>query len=69
MVPGAGLTTAEQLGLSDKSQRGQGLGQELIMREQDNPFRRMEIIANLQRPPQVKFSDLQANLESTGHRQ
>ncbi|HEX8370218.1 MAG TPA: GWxTD domain-containing protein [Pyrinomonadaceae bacterium] len=63
MVPGAGLTTAEQLGLSDKSQRNQGIGQN-FMREQDNPFRRMEIIANLQRPPQVKFSDLQANLES-----
>jgi GWxTD domain-containing protein len=62
MVPGGGLTTAEQLGLSDKGQRGMG-GQN-FMREQDNPFRRMEIIANLQRPPQVKFSDLQANLES-----
>lgn len=64
MVPGAGLTTAEQLGLSDKSQRNQGgLGQG-YQREQDSPFRRMEIINNLQRPPQVKFSDLQANLES-----
>lgn len=63
MVPGAGLTTAEQLGLSDKSQRN-GAGGQNFMREQDNPFRRMEIIANLQRPPQVKFSDLQANLES-----
>jgi GWxTD domain-containing protein len=62
MVPGAGLTTAEQLGLSDKGQRGMG-GQN-FMREQDNPFRRMEIIANLQRPPQVKFSDLQSSLES-----
>ena len=63
-VPGAGLTTAEQLGLSDKSQRnGGGLGQN-FMREQDNPFRRMEIITNLQRPPQVKFSDLQSSLES-----
>ena len=62
MVPGAGLTTAEQLGLSDKSQRNQGgLGQG-YQREQDSPFRRMEIINNLQRPPQVKFSDLQANL-------
>jgi GWxTD domain-containing protein len=63
MVPGAGLTTAEELGLSDKSQRNMGIGQN-FMREQDNPFRRMQIIADLQRPPQVKFSDLQANLES-----
>ncbi|HLL99411.1 MAG TPA: GWxTD domain-containing protein [Pyrinomonadaceae bacterium] len=64
MVPGAGLTTAEQLGLSDKGQRNIGGGGQNFMREQDNPFRRMEIITNLQRPPQVKFSDLQANLES-----
>ena len=64
-VPGAGLTTAEELGLSDKSQRLTGgndprsLG---YMREQDQPFRRMEIINNLQRPPQVKFGDLQSSL-------
>ncbi|MGC2236309.1 MAG: GWxTD domain-containing protein [Pyrinomonadaceae bacterium] len=58
-VPGGGLTTAEQLGISDKSQRQLGAGQTYYGREQDNPFRRMEIIANLQRPPQVKFSDLQ----------
>ena len=63
-VPGAGLTTAEQLGLSDKSQRNNGGLGANFMREQDNPFRRMEIITNLQRPPQVKFSDLQSSLES-----
>jgi len=59
-VPGAGLTTAEQLGLSDKSDRINGVGGNAgYMREQDTPFRRMEIITNLQRPPQVKFGDLQ----------
>lgn len=57
-VPGAGLTTAEQLGLSDKGDRIAGLNQGGFQREQDTPFRRMEIITNLQRPPQVKFSDL-----------
>jgi GWxTD domain-containing protein len=57
-VPGAGLTTAEQLGLSDKADRISGLNQGGFQREQDTPFRRMEIITNLQRPPQVKFSDL-----------
>jgi GWxTD domain-containing protein len=57
-VPGAGLTTAEQLGLSDKTDRISGLNQGGFQREQDTPFRRMEIITNLQRPPQVKFSDL-----------
>jgi GWxTD domain-containing protein len=58
-VPGGGLTTAEQLGLSDKSQRQLGAGGTYYGREQDNPFRRLEILTNLQRPPQVKFSDLQ----------
>jgi GWxTD domain-containing protein len=57
-VPGAGLTTAEQLGLSDKGDRIAGLNQGGFQREQDTPFRRMEIITNLQRPPQVRFSDL-----------
>ncbi len=57
MVPGAGLTTAEQLGLSSKGDRIAG-NQSGFQREQDTPFRRMEIITNLQRPPAVKFGDL-----------
>ncbi|MCC6328861.1 MAG: GWxTD domain-containing protein [Acidobacteria bacterium] len=67
MVPGGGLTTAEQLGLSDKGDRinGYGMGQNSYMREQDMPFRRLEIITALQRPPQVKFGDLQSSLDST----
>jgi GWxTD domain-containing protein len=60
MVPGAGLTTAEQLGFGNKADRISGNSNSNYMREQDTPFRRMEIIANLQRPPQVKYSDLQA---------
>jgi len=66
-VPGAGLTTAEQLGLSSKADRnslgGQGSN---YMREQDMPFRRLEIINNLSRPPEVKFSDLQSSLTDSG---
>ncbi|HLA96782.1 MAG TPA: GWxTD domain-containing protein [Pyrinomonadaceae bacterium] len=60
MVPGAGLTTAESLGLSDKGDRISGMGGNgtNYMREQDTPFRRLEIMTALQRPPQVKFSDL-----------
>lgn len=61
MVPGAGLTTAEQLGLSDKGDRISGYNGASgtnFMREQDTPFRRLEIITALQRPPQVKFGDL-----------
>jgi hypothetical protein len=60
MVPGAGLTTAEQLGLSDKGDRitGQNQGGANYQREQDSPFRRLEIQAALQRPPVVKYGDL-----------
>lgn len=59
MVPGAGLTTAEQLGMGDKGDRISGSGNSGFQREQDSPFRRLEIITNLSRPPAVKFSDLQ----------
>lgn len=60
MVPGAGLTTAEQLGLSDKADRlsGQNSNGTTYMRQQDMPFERLRIITELQRPPQVKFGDL-----------
>ena len=61
-VPGAGLTTSEQLGLSDKGDRingAQGGGGNNFQREQDSIFRRMEIQVGLQRPPAVKFGDLQ----------
>jgi len=60
MVPGAGLTTLEQLGLADQDERATGLRQgSTYRREQDSPFRRLEILVGLQRPPAVKFSDLQ----------
>lgn len=67
MVPGAGLTTSEQLGLTSKADRLTGYGGtagQQFMREQDTIFRRMEIQANLDRPPAVKFSDLQTSVES-----
>ncbi len=59
MVPGAGLTTAEQLGMGNKGDRISGQGNANFQREQDTPFRRLELITSLQRPPQVKYSDLQ----------
>jgi GWxTD domain-containing protein len=59
MVPGAGLTTAEQLGLSSKGDRLSGGGSQYYGRAQDQPFERLRVITDLQRPPQVKFSDLQ----------
>ncbi|QYO68168.1 GWxTD domain-containing protein [Leptolyngbya sp. 7M] len=58
-VPGGGQTLNEQLGLENRADRISGVNaNQRFMREQDMPFRRMEIIANLQRPPQVKFGDL-----------
>jgi GWxTD domain-containing protein len=67
-VPGAGLTLSEQLGLSDKSDRvayANGIGNPNYQREQDSPFSRLQLIADLSRPPQVKFNDL-ATAVNTG---
>jgi len=66
-VPGAGLTLSEQLGLSDKGQRIAnmgGIGNGNYQREQDSPFSRLQLLADLSKPPQVKFNDL-AGLTST----
>ena len=60
-VPGAGLTLAEQMGLSDKGDRISnvgGFGMQNYMREQDSPFSRLQILTDLARPPQIKFNDL-----------
>jgi GWxTD domain-containing protein len=60
-VPGAGLTLAEEMGLSDKSQRVAnigGFGTPNYTREQDSPFSRLQLLADLSRPPQIKFNDL-----------
>jgi len=67
MIPGGGLTLSEQLGLTDRSERilNNGLSQGRFVREQDNPFSRLQLIADLSRPPQVKFSDL-ATMVGTG---
>lgn len=68
MVPGAGLTLSEQLGLSDKSDRvagSGGIGNSQYQREQDSPFSRLQLLADLNRPPQVKFNDL-ATAVNTG---
>jgi len=64
-VPGAGLTLSEQLGLSSKGDRISGIGSYGLsnyQREQDNPFTRLQLITDLQRAPQVKFTDLQTDL-------
>lgn len=61
-VPGAGQTMAEQMGLSNKVDRITGMNQGNYMRTQDMPFERLQRYADLQRPPQVKFGDLQSSL-------
>jgi GWxTD domain-containing protein len=67
-IPGAGLTLSEQLGLTDKAQRVGGMGgigNNNYTREQDSPFSRLQLLADLGRPPQVKFNDL-ASAVNTG---
>lgn len=66
-VPGAGLTMSEQLGLSNKADRITGIanGSYYGTRAQDQPFERLTRIADLERPPQVKFSDLQTSLSDS----
>ena len=67
-IPGAGLTLSEQLGLSDKADRVVGVGSPGManyQREQDSPFSRLQLLADLSKPPQVKFNDL-ASAVNTG---
>ena len=70
-VPGAGLTMMEQMGLADKTQRfqrtdgthlGTGAGP---LPESMNEFTRLEQFAKLQKPPAVKFKDLEAAVTSS----
>jgi len=69
-VPGAGLTMMEQMGLADKTQRFQNTdGTHLAQPfggqpESMNEFSRLEQFAKLQKPPKVKFTDLEAVVTS-----
>lgn len=65
-VPGAGLTLSEQLGLTSKADRIAGLGGGSMnySREQDSPFSRLQLLADLNRPPQVKFNDLASRVNT-----
>ncbi len=68
-VPGAGLTLSEQLGLSDKADRISGIGYSGngfgYQREQDSPFRRLELMAQLSQAPQLKNNDMEGKLGIT----
>ncbi|HTW23138.1 MAG TPA: hypothetical protein VMD78_06040, partial [Candidatus Baltobacteraceae bacterium] len=68
-VPGAGLTMAESMGLASKDQRfsntdGTNMAEGQLganaLPESLNEFTRMELEANIFRPPPVKFKDLEA---------
>ncbi len=70
-VPGAGLTLYEQMGMADKTQRFQrtdgthlGTGG-MPLPESMDEFTRLEQFAKLQKPPQVKFKDLEAAVSET----
>ncbi len=70
-VPGAGLTLMEQLGLSDKTARfnntdGTHLGAPMggTQSASYNEFTRLEQFTKLQQPPQIKFKDLEADVNS-----
>jgi GWxTD domain-containing protein len=70
-VPGAGLTLAEQMGLSDKTARfnrtdGTHMGTPIGGNQPAsyNQFDRLEQFAKLQQAPKVKFKDLEAAISS-----
>lgn len=69
-VPGAGLTLSEQLGLSSKADRvgfgGMRIGNN-YQREADNPFTRLQLLADLSRPPVIRNKEL-ADLITTTDR-
>jgi GWxTD domain-containing protein len=64
-VPGAGLTFDEQFLGIDKSQRltnpyGASTGNALGNTSRNNPFDRLQLMANIFKPPEIKFKDLEA---------
>src|SRR5678816_1171240 len=69
-VPGAGLTMMEQMGMANKEDRfnrtdGTHLGVPVEqMGQKMNQFNRLEQFSKLQRPPAVKFKDLEAAVNS-----
>ena len=71
MVPGAGLTLMESMGMASKTDRFNrtdgthlGTGNQPLPASM-NQFERLEQFAKLQKPPQVKFRDLEALVSSS----
>src|SRR3989454_5348579 len=70
MVPNAGLTLMEQMGMASKTDRfnrtdGTRLGEAFGgQSNKTNQFERLEQFAKLQKPPVIKFKDLEAQVNS-----
>jgi GWxTD domain-containing protein len=70
MVPGVGLTLLEEMGITSKDARFDrsdgtrlGIGDQ-IASSRLNQFNRLEQYTNLQKPPAIKFKDLEAAVSS-----
>jgi GWxTD domain-containing protein len=63
-VPGAGLTFDEQMNGRDKADRfnraGASIGNPLGATGRTNPFDQLQLLANIYKPPEVKYKDLEA---------
>lgn len=70
MVPNAGLTLLESMGMASKTDRfnrtdGTRLGQSIGGQPASmNQFERLELFAKVQRPPQIKFKDLEVVVDT-----
>jgi GWxTD domain-containing protein len=70
MVPNAGLTMYEQMGMSNKAQRFNGSGIERLglgpgsQAQSSKQFDRLETYSKLQRAPKIKFTDLAEEVNS-----
>ena len=70
-VPNAGLTLAESLGMANKADRVTGMGNFSNPnngmfgggRAKDQPFEKLQLFADLQRAPAIKFPDLQVKAD------
>jgi GWxTD domain-containing protein len=63
-VPGAGLTWAEQFYGIDKAERlnrdGASIGNPLGNTSRTNPFDKLQLMADIFKPPEIKYKDLEA---------
>jgi GWxTD domain-containing protein len=63
-VPGAGLTFDEEFNHRDKAERfnraGASIGDPLGNTSRVNPFDRLQLLADIYKPPEIKYKDLEA---------